>query len=511
MNLPSVTIINGQGGLQRPPAGSDFISGIIAYMSTLPSGFDSNNRTKKVNSLAQAVALGINFNFSEYNAALALKLTGTVQVTAVGSNGNTVTVTHTNVKGEVVILGTYTKVSGDTTTTQVATAIRNAINARTNITGYTATASTSTVTIVAPAFNGIFAGNLATSIVGAIATTVTGFSGGTISPIAALYYHVSEFFRAMPNGELYIHIPASTYGGTFSEITTLVNFAQGKIRQIGIMNDLQTAFATSQISAIQARCEDAFTANRPIVSVFAPEISATSDLANLVDLSGLDCEMVGVTIGQDGGTTGVGAWLYKSLGKSLSDLGAKLGTLAKSKVSDSWSWVGAYNMTNGLELNDIAFSNGTTYDAAYTAGILEQLVTYGYSFLFKIVDTVGTYNTQPNTCTLESSDYRFLYLNRAIQKAGRLERIGMIPYQSSPTILSADGTMTDVTIETFRSAVEQQLDSMVRASEISAYQVLIDPLQLILQTNAVEIAVNILPVGVADYITIKNTFTLSIA
>lgn len=506
MNLPSVTIINGQGGLQRPPAGSDYISGLIAYMSTLPSGFDANNRTKKVNSLAQAVALGINFSFADATAA-----TAGVTITAVGANGDTINIKHTDVKGNVVNLGTYTKAAGQTTVTAVAAAIVVIINAGTNVHGYTATNTAGAITITLPKSNGVFAGTLTTTIVGTITATTTQATGGTLSPIAALYYHVSEFFRAMPNGELYIHIPGSSYGAAFAEITTLVNFAQGKIRQIGIMNNLSTAFATSQISLIQAQCEAAFSANRPIVAVFAPEISSTADLANLVDLSGLDSEMVGVTIGQDGGTTGVGAWLYKSLGKSLSDLGAKLGTLAKSKVSDSWSWVGAYNMTNGIELNDVAFSNGTTYDAAFTAGILEQLVTYGYSFLFKIVDTVGTYNSQPNTCTLESSDYRFLYLNRVIQKAGRLERIGMIPYQSSPILLNANGTMTDVTIETFRSAVEQQLDAMVRASEISAYQVLIDPAQLVLQTNEVEIAVNILPVGVADYITIKNTFTLSIA
>lgn len=506
MNLPSVTIINGQGGLQRPPAGSDHISGLIAYMSTLPSGFDNSNRTKKVNSLAQAIALGINFNFADATAA-----TAGITITALGANGDTINIKHTNVKGNINNLGTYTKAAGQTTVTAVAASIVGIINAGTNVHGYTATNTAGAITITLPKSNGVFAGTLTTTIVGTITATTTQATGGTLSPIAALYYHVSEFFRAMPNGELYIHIPGASYGAAFAEITTLVNFAQGKIRQIGIMNNLSTAFATSQISLIQAQCEASFTANRPVVALFAPEISATADLANLVDLSGLDSEMVGVTIGQDGGTTGVGAWLYKSLGKSLSDLGAKLGTLAKSKVSDSWSWVGAYNMTNGIELNDVAFSNGTTYDAAFTAGILNQLVTYGYTFLFKIVDTVGTYNSQPNTCILESSDYRFLYLNRVIQKAGRLERIAMIPYQSSPILLNANGTMTDVTIETFRSAVEQQLDAMVRASEISAYQVLIDPSQLVLQTNEVEIAVNILPVGVADYITIKNTFTLSIA
>lgn len=503
MNLPSVTIINGQGGLQRPPAGADFISGIIAYMS-LPSGFDANNRTKKVNSLAMAEALGINNNFSDATAGV-----GTLTVTNVGSNGNVLTLKHADVTGEVITLATYTKAAAQTNVTQVAAAIVALINAGTNVHGYSATNAAGVVSITYPKKNGVYAGTLSVSLTGGIVGTLTQSTSGTNSPRAVLWYHVSEFFRAMPNGELYIHIPGTTYGATFSEITTLVNFAQGKIRQIGILNDLLTAFATAQVTLMQTQAEAAFAANRPCVILFAPDISGTGDIANLTDLSGLDSEMVGVTIGQDAGA--YGNQMFLATGKSVSDLGAKLGTLAKSKVSESWSWVAQYNMTDGTELNSIGFSNGQTYEYAETNNLLNQLVTYAYSFLFKITDVVGTFNSQPNTCTLESSDYRFLYLNRVIQKAGRVERIAMVPYQSSPILLNADGTMTDVTIETFRSAVEQQLDTMVRAQEISAYQVLIAPAQLVLQTNEVEIGVNILPVGCADYITIKNTFTVSIA
>lgn len=503
MNLPNISIVNGAGGLQRPPAGSDHISGLIAYMSTLPSGFGANDRTKKVNSLNAAVSLGINLNYTDATAP-----TGSVAVTAVGSNGNTIEIVHTNVKGQVVSLGTYTKVSGDTTTTAVATAIRNVINARTNITGYTATATTSTVTITAPKFNGVASGTLAANITGAIAVTITGFSGGTASPIAALYYHVSEFFRVMPNGELYIHI-ASAYGTNFEEIMTLVNFAEGKIRQIGVMNDLSTAFATTQVTKLQAQADLAFAAFRPVVIVFAPEISSTAALSSLVDLSALDSEMVAVVISQDNGN--VGKYIAASTGKSLTDLGAKLAVLANSKVSESWAWVGQFNMTDGSELNTIGFSNGTSYTQAVSDGILTQLVTYGYSFLRKITDYVGTYNTQPNTATLESSDYRFLYSNRTIQKAGRLERIAMVPYQSSPVTLNADGTLTDISMETWKAAIGQQLDAMVRNGELSNYLVTIDPTQLILVTNSVAIAVQLQPVGVADYITITNTFTLQIA
>jgi hypothetical protein len=391
----------------------------------------------------------------------------------------------------------------------VATAVAAVINAGTNVHGYTASAATSNVTITIPKFNGISPGTISTVITGAITTGITQATGGSVSHIAVLRYHIGEYFRIIPNGSLYVHIPGSAYGTNFEEITTLRNFAEGKIRQVGIMHDLSTGFATTQITKIQAQMDAAFAAYRPMVALFAPEISGTTDLSTLVDLSGLDSEMVSVQIGQDAG--GTGGWLYRANGKSISDLGAKLGVLSLSKVSDSWAWVGAYNMTDGTELNTIGFSNGTTYATAETNNVLDQLATYGYCFLRKITDFVGTYNTQPNTATLETSDYRFLYNNRTIQKAGRVERIAMIPFQSSPIILNSDGTMTDVTIETFSGAIGQQLDVMVRAGELSNYAVTINPAQNVLSTSSVDISVALLPVGVADYITITNRFTVTLA
>jgi hypothetical protein len=391
----------------------------------------------------------------------------------------------------------------------VATAVAAVINAGTNVHGYTASAATANVTITIPKFNGISPGTISTVITGAITTGITQATGGSVSPIAVLRYHIGEYFRIIPNGSLYVHIPGSAYGANFEEITTLRNFAEGKIRQVAIMHDIATAFATTQVTKIQAQMDAAFAAYRPMVALFAPEISGTTDLSALVDLSGLDSEMVSVQIGQDAG--GTGGWLYKANGKSISDLGAKLGVLSLSKVSDSWAWVGAYNMSDGTELNTIGFSNGTTYATAETNNVLDHLTTYGYCFLRKITDFVGTYNTQPNTATLETSDYRFLYNNRTIQKAGRVERIAMIPFQSSPIILNSDGTMTDVTIETFSGAIGQQLDVMVRAGELSNYAVTINPAQNVLSTSSVDISVALLPVGVADYITITNRFTVTLA
>jgi hypothetical protein len=38
----------GQGGLGRPLAGTDYISGLLFYTAALPSGFTATNRIKTV-------------------------------------------------------------------------------------------------------------------------------------------------------------------------------------------------------------------------------------------------------------------------------------------------------------------------------------------------------------------------------------------------------------------------------------------------------------------------------
>ena len=59
MALGDVTFVKGQGGLGRPLAGQDYVSGLIFYTSngTLPSGFSTSNRVQAVFSVAQALSL----------------------------------------------------------------------------------------------------------------------------------------------------------------------------------------------------------------------------------------------------------------------------------------------------------------------------------------------------------------------------------------------------------------------------------------------------------------------
>jgi hypothetical protein len=245
--LNNVLINYGQGGLGRPLAGEDFISGYIHYTTALPIGFTNTDRIKQVFSVSDAEALGItNTSIGETRA------TGTFTISNIGSNGDTLDVYVTTQNGSTY-LGTYTKASTESGTTQVATAVAAIINAGVLTHGFSATSATANVAVKAPIGTGLGANSylFANLTTGTIATTGTTFTGGIASQIDIIHYNVSEYFRAQPKGNLYINI--STGSTDFSEVVTLQNFSAGKIRQIGVYT--QTNFATTDVAKLQLQAD----------------------------------------------------------------------------------------------------------------------------------------------------------------------------------------------------------------------------------------------------------------
>jgi len=115
----------GQGGLGRPLAGTDYISGMLFYSASLPTGFTSSDRIKIVYSVADAVALGItNLSVGE------TKSTATYLVTNKGAVGDTHALTcaiidsvnPTPAKSALgtVTLASYTQVTADVVSTSTA-------------------------------------------------------------------------------------------------------------------------------------------------------------------------------------------------------------------------------------------------------------------------------------------------------------------------------------------------------------------------------------------------------
>lgn len=503
MALNDIIFVKGQGGLGRPLQGEDFISGLLFYTASLPSGFSSTSRVKQMFSIADAEAAGIKGDYSDATAA-----TGTYLITAAGATGDTITIKVTEIGGVVVNLGTYTKVAGDSTIALLGASIAAFINANTLTHGYSASFTTATLTLTAPKKLGVYLNttSMVVTIVGTIAGTVTAFSAGVASKQANWHYHIAEFFRLNPKGQLYVGFYAvpSTY--TFSEITIMQNFAGGKLRQLGVWKD--AIFAIGDLTTINTEVVNNCDGNhKPLSVIYAADLSATSDLSTLTDLNTLSAPKVSAVIGQDG--AGLGAYLYASYAKSITMLGAVLGATSAASVSDDIAWVGKFNISNGYELDTLAFANGVMV-AASSQNFLNALDNLRYIFGIKYVGIAGSYINDSHCAIIVSSDYAYIENNRVIDKAIRGIYASVLPALNSPLQLNSDGTLADTTIAYFLSLAEVNLFQMIRDTELSAQQVNIDSTQNVLSTGKLVISVKLLPIGVARAIQVNIGFTTSI-
>lgn len=390
MALNDVIFIKGAGGLGRPLAGEDHISGLVFYLldANLPAGFGTSDRIKQVFSIADAESLGI---------------------------------------------------------------------------------------IEGSATNGV------------------------------LWYHINEYFRMQPQGQLYVGIFDSA-AIDYSVIETVQNFADGKIRQIGVYDT--TAFATGTLGTLQTSATALEAAHKPLQVIYAGDTSGVADLSTLADLRTLSNPNVSATIGEDGAN--VGAALAVSEATSITDLGAVLGAVSFSKVNESIEWVRKFNFTDGNEFNVPAFANGDLVKDKADS-FLSALKDKGYMFLRKHVGLSGTYQENSATAITATSDYAFIENNRTIDKATRGVRAFMLPNLAAPVFLNADGTLTEGTVAKFTNDAARALEQMQVDEEISAFSVTIDPTQNVLSTSKLVVSIQIVPVGVARRIEINIGFTLSVA
>ena len=520
MALPNINFVKSTSGLGRALPGTDYVSGYVHYYpsgGTLPTGFTSSDRIKKIFSVADAETLGITDTHLGETAAVAkCVISGTLAA------GNTFTITYTGILGIETVLATYTLTSADAVSaTTAATGIAAAINAGTQTHGFSATnvvsgSPSANLLVTTKSGEGIFPNSgtpYASTITGGTIGTWTQPTGagstvlGVASWIDTLYYHISEYFRIQPKGELYVGLyeeEASTY--TFAALTLMQNYASGAIKQMAVF-EKNVVFAAAQCAALQAIATANEAVYKPMQIMLNAEISATGSVATLVDLSTQTAPNVSVCIAQDGANAGY--YIYKATGKSVGAIGAMLGAVSFAVVSESIAWVGKFNMALGSELDTIAFSNGQLYSALADSQF-ESLNNYSYTFLRKLKGIAGSYWSDSKTTVTPTSDYSTIENNRVYQKITRVVRANMLPALSSPLKVNADGTLTNATIGYFETLANNPLVQMEADNELSAHKIIINPAQDILATSTLELTLQNVPLGVARIIKVNVGFVKSV-
>jgi Protein of unknown function (DUF2586) len=550
MALPNVTFYRNSTGLGQTLPGKDYISGFVFYSNYYPSGFNVNNKIKKIFSLSDAENLGIDTDYSDEVKATG----GNVAITVKGAAGDIDSVFFAGVLlGQVTVPATpYSDASAE------ATAIRAAINSNTQYHGFTSAGSTSNVTIVPPTGFGkaslgaakiTFTSLTALGAAGTATATVTDLTTSTGSLYSVWHYHISEYFRLNPNGVAYVGVfPVTSYAGT--EIQTLQDYAAGEIRQCLVVLG-SVAFASGQLTATQVIATALQTAHKPISNIILDADLSGGTISALSDLSTLTCKNLSVCIACDGDflesswsatsgysigdkvTWGNGCYqaIQKSLnvpvwntqywtrtrentkalaGFSVSGAGTLLGAISYAAVSDCIAWVEKFNLVTNTGFDNIGFVTGDLYKNQ-TDSLLSTLNDQHYIFMRKIIGVTGTFFNDSWTAITKTNDYCYIEKNRTMDKAERNVYAAIIPKLASPIYVNSDGTLTSDTIAIWKNLCEIPLESMVIAKELSAMSVTIPSTQNVISTSQIQITLQEVPTGVARNIIIYDGFTTKIA
>lgn len=517
MALPNVNFIIGANGLGAVAPGQDYISGLVFYSASLPSGFSSSAREKQFFSISDAVSAGITGTSSDETKAVAkLVIGGTPAV------GDTYKLVYTGIKGAVTIVDTYTLVTADAVSvTTAASKLKDLINAGTATHGFTATSSTGTILITTKAGEGIFP-NSGTPYSGTVTggstftfTQPTG-SGSTVLGVASvfdvMYYHISEYFRLNPTGNLWVGIYSVPSPFTGAEVITLQNASNYTCRQIGVYYT-NASYATSQVTSLQTQVTTLASNYKWTTIQYAGDISAVTDLSTLGDLSQLTASGVSVVIGQDANAQG--AKLYSATGKTISCLGAVLGAVSSANVNDSIAYPAKFNFSNGIELDVIGFGNGQTWKAldSSSPNLFTTLDNYNYIFLRKFVGVTGSFANGDYTAITRANDYAYISRNRVIQKAQRLLYTAYVYYLNfNNLVLNADGTISENSASGLEAVGSDALSVLLQTpTAISGQIVSIPRNQKPLTNSTLNVTVRIQPKPNAAFIliTIGYVATLS--
>lgn len=320
--------------------------------------------------------------------------------------------------------------------------------------------------------------------------------------IKMLNYQLSEIFRINPGISLFVGL-STTAPTDYAELKALQNFANGKIRQIGVWNG-KVALAASAVTALQGIAAFFDNSGTPCSIIYSAKVDSLTALPSDLAVSGQ--RNVSVVIAQDG--AGIANSLYTGAdnstnGYSVSALGIVLSMVSLAKVHESISWVKKF--PTGVSVP--AFCDGTNYNTVDKA-VIEGLDTSRYIFFRTYPGIAGSYVNDSHTLDLATSDYAFIESERTMDKAVRGITTYMLPELGAPLMVDAEtGKLDQSTVAYLQTVAGKALEDMEKAGELSGYSAEIDPEQNVLSTSQVEVVIKNLAVGVMRHVNVKIGFT----
>lgn len=325
--------------------------------------------------------------------------------------------------------------------------------------------------------------------------------------VRVLHYHLSELYRINPAISLYVGIFEKPQGDnmTFAEIKTVQNFADGRIRQLGVWCGDRVP-SEDDLVAIQGQADTLEAEGAELSVVYAPKVANVKQIST--KLAGGNKCRISVVIGQAG--SGTGAELYKDKANaakaSVSGLGVVLGLISKAKVHQCIAWVKEF--PTGISLP--AFGDGTLLRDMDKA-LVEQLDTARYLFFVTQQGQSGSYMNDSHTMDSATSDYASIESVRTMDKGARGVRAYLIPELGGNVYVDADtGKLASYTVAHLETVAGHALEDMEKAGELSGYKAEIDPDQDVAASSTVDIVLKKVAVPVMRHVRIKIGFAKTV-
>jgi hypothetical protein len=302
--------------------------------------------------------------------------------------------------------------------------------------------------------------------------------GITIATYPAIHNMLKDIFRINPGISLYVGIFETSTD--FVEIKTMQNFAEGRIRQIGVYNS-EIEISAESVIALQAVATQLEIEETPLSILYYPSVTKISALPVI---SATGRKNVSVVIAKDG-------------------LGVTLGIVSAARVNESIAWVKKF--PTGVE--NPAFSDGTLVKNIDRA-VIETIDANRYLFFVTYPGLADSYLNDSHTCDLAASDYAFIELVRTMDKAVRGIFTYLLPELGGNIYVDKDtGKLQAYSVKSLELIAGKAIEDMEKAGEISGYSVEIDPEQNVLSTSTVEIIIKQVSTGVMRKINVKIGYT----
>ena len=284
----------------------------------------------------------------------------------------------------------------------------------------------------------------------------------------------------------------------------LLDFANGKIKVLGIMTD-DAAIAVSSGSPVSAGHginDDVYTAATVIAELENEFFTAQKPFRAILGRTSYDGTAANLTDMTAGTTNNRTAILIgDTQAGSGACLGLLLGRIASIPVMRKVSRVRTGALSNTAAFLGAATLESLSADVPVIAG-------NGFITWITYPNVAGYFFSGDDTLSATTDDYHFLARGRVIDKAHILAYTTFVQEVDDEVPVNDDGTLDAGFCKWLSQQIVNQINNTMTANrEISSVECLIDPHQNIRSTNQLNVVLKIVPVGYATNIEISLGFS----